>query len=115
MVCLCAVIQSYTNFSSMYPSSLLDPILGSASLMDLALQVCCVCSPLTRPLISVTYSDAVFYDVYSKLADMNLSDLNIEIAWDEVDVAEKQGVDRWGRTREYFSLRLYRLPIGSLK
>ena len=61
------------------------------------------------------YPDAVFYDVYTKLAALNLDDLGLETQYEDVDVAEKQGVDRWGRTREYFSARLYRMPVCSLK
>ncbi|KZV70695.1 S-adenosyl-L-methionine-dependent methyltransferase [Peniophora sp. CONT] len=60
-------------------------------------------------------TNAVFYDVYTKLAALNLDDLGLETQYEDVDVAEKQGVDRWGRTREYFSMRLYRMPVCRLK
>jgi protein arginine N-methyltransferase 2 len=60
-------------------------------------------------------TDAVFYDVYTKLVDINLSDLGLDVAWYDVDVEEKQGVDRWGRTREYFAMKLFRLPICTKK
>ena len=32
----------------------------------------------------------------------------------DVDVFEGD-VDRWGKTREYFAMRTYRLPIGKMK
>ncbi|KAI0038902.1 hypothetical protein FA95DRAFT_1659148 [Auriscalpium vulgare] len=57
-------------------------------------------------------TNAVFYDVYTRLSELHLSDLGIDVEWEDVDVAEAQGVDRWGKTREYFAMRLYRLPIG---
>ncbi|KAI0313006.1 hypothetical protein OF83DRAFT_1066264 [Amylostereum chailletii] len=60
-------------------------------------------------------TNAVFYDVYTKLADINLAEIGIELTWEDVDVAAAQGVDRWGQTREYFAMRLYRLPVGRLK
>ncbi|KAI0036944.1 S-adenosyl-L-methionine-dependent methyltransferase [Vararia minispora EC-137] len=60
-------------------------------------------------------TNAVFYDVYTKLAEINLTDLGFDVSWHDVDVEEKQSVGRWGRTREYFSLKLFRLPICHLK
>jgi len=58
-------------------------------------------------------TNAVFYDVYTKLAEINLADLGFDVEWYDVDVDADEGnkVDRWGRTREYFSQRLYRLPV----
>jgi type IV protein arginine methyltransferase len=55
--------------------------------------------------------DALFYDVYSHLADLHLAELGIDIEWEDVDVATQEAV-RWGNTRGYFTMRLYRLPVG---
>ncbi|EIM89705.1 uncharacterized protein STEHIDRAFT_92135 [Stereum hirsutum FP-91666 SS1] len=60
-------------------------------------------------------TNAVFYDVYTKLAELNLADIGLDVRWIDVDVAAVQGEDRWGKTREYFGVRIYRMPIGSLK
>lgn len=58
-------------------------------------------------------SDALFYDVYTRLAELHLSDVGVELKWKDVSVYNDT-MDRWGKTREYFLLPLYRLPIGSM-
>lgn len=57
----------------------------------------------------------MFYDVYTKLAELNLADIGLDVRWVDVDVAAVQGEERWGKTRKYFGVRIYRMPIGSLK
>lgn len=59
--------------------------------------------------------DALFYDVYTNVSELHLSDLGIEVEWHEVDVVAKSGEDRWGTSREYFAMRLYQLPIGKMR
>lgn len=59
-------------------------------------------------------SDAVFYDIYTQLAEMHLQDAGVTVKWTEVDTEDIKTPDRWGGTREYFRLRLYRLPIGRM-
>ncbi|KAH9972414.1 arginine methyl transferase [Lactifluus volemus] len=56
-------------------------------------------------------TNALFYDVYTHLAELHLAELGIDLEWDDVDVATQEGV-RWGNTQGYFSMRLYRLPVG---
>ncbi|KAI0288539.1 S-adenosyl-L-methionine-dependent methyltransferase [Russula brevipes] len=56
-------------------------------------------------------TNASFYDVYSHLAEIHLSTVGIDVEWEDVDVATQEAV-RWGDTRGYFSMRLYRLPVG---
>lgn len=58
--------------------------------------------------------DALFYDVYTHLAELHLAELGIDIEWEDVDVASQEGV-RWGNTQGYFSMRLYRLPVGRVR
>lgn len=70
---------------------------------------------LPRLIELVFIPDAVFYDVYTKLAELNLADIGLDVRWIDVDVAAVQGEDRWGKTREYFGVRMYRMPVGSLK
>ena len=56
----------------------------------------------------------MFYDVYRHVAGLHLADVGIDVEWSDVDVFEGD-VDRWGKTREYFAMRTYRLPIGKMK
>ncbi|KAH9985980.1 S-adenosyl-L-methionine-dependent methyltransferase [Russula compacta] len=56
-------------------------------------------------------TNAAFYDVYTHLAELHLATVGIDIEWEDVDVATQEAV-RWGDTRGYFSMRLYRLPVG---
>ncbi|KAF5393314.1 hypothetical protein D9757_000641 [Collybiopsis confluens] len=58
-------------------------------------------------------TNALFYDVYTHLAELHLADVGVNVEWKDVHVGEKK-LERWGKTREYFSLPLYRLPIGSM-
>lgn len=58
--------------------------------------------------------DALFYDVYTHVSELHLADVGIDISWSDVDVFANSG-ERWGATREYFGMRLYRLPIGSMR
>ena len=58
--------------------------------------------------------DALFYDVYTHLAELHLAELGIDIEWEDVDVATQERV-RWGNTQGYFSMRLYRLPVGRVR
>ncbi|TBU33924.1 arginine methyl transferase [Dichomitus squalens] len=59
-------------------------------------------------------TNATFYDVYRHVSDLHLADVGIDVEWSDVDVFEGD-VDRWGKTREYFAMRTYRLPIGKMK
>ncbi|KAH8996552.1 S-adenosyl-L-methionine-dependent methyltransferase [Lactarius hatsudake] len=56
-------------------------------------------------------TNALFYDVYTHLAELHLSELGIDVEWEDIDVATLPGEVRWGNTREYFAMRLYRLPV----
>ncbi|KAI9507439.1 S-adenosyl-L-methionine-dependent methyltransferase [Russula earlei] len=59
-------------------------------------------------------SNALFYDVYSHLAEVHLAGIGIDIEWEDVDVAMQEAL-RWENNREYFSMRLYRLPVGRMR
>ena len=57
--------------------------------------------------------DALFYDVYTQLAELHLSNVGLTVEWSEVDVIGKDSnIDKWNGTRNYFGMRLYRLPIA---
>jgi len=62
----------------------------------------------TRPL------DPLFYDVYTHVAELHLAAVSIDVEWTDVDVAMQEAV-RWGETQKYFSMRVYRLPIGRIR
>ncbi|KAH9935476.1 uncharacterized protein B0H18DRAFT_975822 [Fomitopsis serialis] len=59
-------------------------------------------------------TNALFYDVYTRVSELHLADVGIDIEWTDVDVFEG-GQDRWGETREYFAQRFYRLPVGRMR
>ncbi|EPT05046.1 hypothetical protein FOMPIDRAFT_1112516 [Fomitopsis schrenkii] len=59
-------------------------------------------------------TNALFYDVYTRVSDLHLADVGVDVAWSDVDVFEG-GADRWGETREYFAQRFYRLPVGRMR
>jgi protein arginine N-methyltransferase 2 len=63
--------------------------------------------------LTVALLDASFYDVYTHLAELHLATVGIDVEWAEIDVATQEAV-RWGETQGYFSMRLYRLPIGRI-
>lgn len=66
------------------------------------------------PRLTTTPPDALFYDVYTHVAELHLAGVGIDVEWTDVDVADQEAV-RWGETRKYFSMRLYRLPIGKIR
>ncbi|KAI0769724.1 S-adenosyl-L-methionine-dependent methyltransferase [Trametes elegans] len=59
-------------------------------------------------------TNATFYDVYTHVSELHLADVGIDVEWSDVDVFEGD-TDRWGKTREYFAMRIYRLPVGRMK
>lgn len=59
-------------------------------------------------------SDALFYDVYTQLAELHLNDAGVEVEWADVDVEDNVTENPWGDTREYFKVRHYRLPVGKM-
>ncbi|KAI0819972.1 hypothetical protein BC628DRAFT_1399708 [Trametes gibbosa] len=59
-------------------------------------------------------TNALFYDVYKHVSDLHLIDVGIDVEWSDVDVFEGD-TDRWGKTREYFAMRTYRLPVGRMR
>ncbi|KAK7053335.1 Arginine N-methyltransferase 2 [Paramarasmius palmivorus] len=59
-------------------------------------------------------TNALFYDVYTHLSEVHLAEIGVDIEWHDVDVGYDGDNDRWGQTRQYFTLPLYRLPIGQM-
>ncbi|KAF9012370.1 arginine methyl transferase [Cyathus striatus] len=59
-------------------------------------------------------TNALFYDVYTRISEVHLADLGIEVEWDDVDVIAED-VEKWGKSREYFTVPTYRLPICRIK
>ncbi|KIY48197.1 hypothetical protein FISHEDRAFT_65775 [Fistulina hepatica ATCC 64428] len=57
-------------------------------------------------------TNALIYDVYTHVSELHLADLGLDVQWSDVDVSDDDG--RWGKTREYFALPLYRLPVASM-
>lgn len=59
-------------------------------------------------------SDALFYDVYTYVSELHLAEIGMDVEWSDVDVFANSE-ERWGKTREYFGRRLYRLPIAQMR
>jgi protein arginine N-methyltransferase 2 len=57
--------------------------------------------------------DATFYDVYTQVAELHLQEVGLQTKWSDVEVGPNSQ-SRWGETREYFTVPIYRLPISSL-
>ncbi|KAJ8126947.1 hypothetical protein O1611_g6694 [Lasiodiplodia mahajangana] len=61
----------------------------------------------------------VCYDVYTKVVEMHLTDVGLDVEWNELDVdmkgLEEEGKGEWeGVKRRYWTLDKYRLPIITL-
>lgn len=67
------------------------------------------------PSHSYHYPDAFFYDIYTRISELHLADIGLDVTWADVDVSFDDKEGRWDESREYFSLPLYRLPIGKMK
>ncbi|KZT52886.1 hypothetical protein CALCODRAFT_440917 [Calocera cornea HHB12733] len=59
-------------------------------------------------------TNALFYDVSTRLAELHLAQLRIETEWEDVWV-EQDVRDAWEDTRSYFRVGWYRLPVGRLR
>ncbi|KAF6761205.1 arginine methyl transferase [Ephemerocybe angulata] len=59
-------------------------------------------------------TNALFYDVYTHISELNLADIGLDVQWSDVDVTTDEE-ERWGQSREYFNLPIYRLPIAKMK
>jgi len=60
-------------------------------------------------------TDALFYDVYTRVSEIDLDGLGLDVKWSDVDVIHEAKENRWGRSRQYFSLPIYRLPLATFK
>ncbi|KAL5507468.1 RMT2 [Sanghuangporus vaninii] len=60
-------------------------------------------------------TNALFYDVYTQLSELHLSNVGLNVDWSDVDLMkDPEEMDKWGGTRNYFSMRFYRLPIARM-
>lgn len=55
----------------------------------------------------------LFYDVFTRLSELHLSDVGVDVEWHDIFVGDNTS-ERWGRTLQYFTMPLYRLPIGKM-
>lgn len=60
-------------------------------------------------------SDALFYDVYSRVSECHLSDIGADVRWSSVEVNDEEDPERWGESRRYFTQPVYRLPLAQLR
>ena len=58
--------------------------------------------------------DALFYDVYTHIAELHLADVGVDVEWFNINVTCDMDGNRWGETRKYFTLPLYLLPLGKM-
>ena len=69
---------------------------------------------LTHFMIN-SFTDPSFYDIYTHISELHLANVGFDVDWSDIDVSLNIDEDRWGQSREYFSLPIYRLPIGKMK
>ena len=57
----------------------------------------------------------ICYDVYTKVAEMDLYEAGFDTKWEDIAVpTELHGSDAWkGTRRPYWALDVYRLPVNS--
>ncbi|KAF9475761.1 arginine methyl transferase [Pholiota conissans] len=60
-------------------------------------------------------TNAFFYDIYTHISELHLTNVGLDVCWSDVDASANDMEDRWGDSREYFSLPIYRLPVGKMK
>ncbi|KAH8828043.1 hypothetical protein DL96DRAFT_1696572 [Flagelloscypha sp. PMI_526] len=60
-------------------------------------------------------TNSLFHDVYTRVAELHLADIGLDIQWSDVEVKDDPNMDKWGGTQKYFSVPLYRLPVASLR
>ncbi|KAJ3515250.1 hypothetical protein NLJ89_g1877 [Agrocybe chaxingu] len=60
-------------------------------------------------------TNAFFYDIYTRISELHLLGVGLDVQWSDVYVGFDADEDRWGKSREYFSQPFYRLPIGNMK
>lgn len=78
-----------------------------------ATSACCL--PSTVCGFNRRAPDATFYDVYTRLSELHLADVGIDVEWSDVQVPiEGEDEERWGNTRKYFTAPIYRLPVGRM-
>lgn len=101
------------NFSIMFQncSPVQTPDLASSTVWE---RPVCLSDLYNHDWVTTKPLDALFYDVYTHVADLHLAAVGIDVEWTDVDVAAQEAV-RWGETQKYFSMRLYRLPIGRIR
>jgi len=51
--------------------------------------------------------------VYTHLAELHLADIGVDVEWSDVEVDDDCEA-RWGKSRQYFRVPLYRLPVGKM-
>ncbi len=56
-------------------------------------------------------ADPLFYDVCSRMTEIHLADIGLEVQWTDVDARPRNHDERWGKSREYFTVPIYRLPL----
>jgi hypothetical protein len=103
-------MQSFSGSLSTCPIFWQGPRRASASSTGLVRRVRALYS-LAAAFLTAGRTDALFYDVYSKLAELHLAQVGLDIAWSEVRVSAGDEEDRWGATRKYFTVPWYRLPV----
>ncbi|XP_006461133.1 hypothetical protein AGABI2DRAFT_204671 [Agaricus bisporus var. bisporus H97] len=59
-------------------------------------------------------TNPLFYDVYTRISELHLAEIGLDVQWSDVDVRPPKYEERWARSREYFTLPTYRLPLAYL-
>ncbi len=68
---------------------------------------------MQNPVHGLAGTNAFFYDVLTRVAEIDLRDIGLETEWEEMDPAVKE--EEWeGVKRKYWSLDTFRLPLSKL-
>ncbi|KAF7296149.1 hypothetical protein MKEN_01430200 [Mycena kentingensis (nom. inval.)] len=56
-------------------------------------------------------TNPTIYDVSTRLAELHLAELGLDVEWSDVDVRDELCGRVWGESRPYFTCPTYRLPV----
>ena len=106
------LIKICISFSSISPIFSLVLIPDSAFSTALEQRVCW--DQYVLSMVANVCTDPLFYDVYSRIAEIHLTDIGLGVQWIDVDVRPQSYDERWAKSKEYFTAPIYRLPLAYL-
>ena len=108
------IIKPYVISLNVYPTFFLATSLDLVS-STVSEQPVSFHAIFMEKLTSFCALDPLFYDVYTRISEIHLEQIGLNVSWTDVDVTDDDDEKRWLRSREYFSLPLYHLPVVKLR